>query len=233
MLVCNIKFIGRIETRILTEVYKYGVRKTFWRIVKRRSTEEFDGLPYVCTLLQACMWIYYGLTKPGGILIATVNIVGTVLEVIYVTLFLIYASPSKRANIAMWVGFLDVGFLGAAVLVTQFAVHGDLRIDVIGFICAALCIVMYGSPLAIMGTVIRTKSVEYMPFLLSFILFINAAIWTFYSVITKDVFLAVPNGVGFLLGVAQLILYVIYMNPKRERGGTEGIEEGKQPLLIQ
>lgn len=40
-------------------------------------------------------------------------------------------------------------------------------------------------------TVVVTKSVEYMPFLLSFILFINGAVWTVYAVLTKDLFIGV------------------------------------------
>jgi len=44
-----------------------------------------------------------------------------------------------------------VGFLGAAILITRFVLHGDtVRIDVIGFLCAGLNIVMYSSPLAAM-----------------------------------------------------------------------------------
>lgn len=75
-------------------------RPTFYRIVKRGSTEEFSGLPYVCTLLQTSLWVYYGFTKPGAVLVATVNIVGTAMEIIFVALFLIYASsPRKRVSL--------------------------------------------------------------------------------------------------------------------------------------
>lgn len=73
-------------------------RLTFWRIVKKGSTEEFSGLPYVCTLQQAAMWVYYGITKPGATLVATGNSVGVVMESIYVTLFLIYAPPRVRVS---------------------------------------------------------------------------------------------------------------------------------------
>lgn len=67
---------------------------TFWRIVKNRSTQEFESLPYVCTLLNSSLWTYYGIIKPGEILVATVNGFGAVAEVVYVALFLIYA-PTK------------------------------------------------------------------------------------------------------------------------------------------
>lgn len=40
-------------------------------------------------------------------------------------------------------------------------------------------------------TVVMTKSVEYMPFLLSFMLFINGGVWTVYAVLTSDWFIGV------------------------------------------
>ena len=72
--------------------------KTFWKIVRNGSTEDFESAPYVVTLLSSSLWVYYGITKPDGFLVATVNGVGIILEAIYVTLFLIYATPSLRVR---------------------------------------------------------------------------------------------------------------------------------------
>lgn len=199
--------------------------------MKKRSTEDFDGLPYVCTFLQASLWFYYAITKTGAIVVAFICAVGSVLKLIYVTLFLIYAPSRKKAKTAMWVGLLDVGFLGAILLITHFAMHGDLRLSIIGSTCAVISIIMYGSPLANMRTVLTTESVEYMPFLLSFVLFLNGAVWTCYAVLAQDLFIGVPNGIGLALGLTQLILYAIYMKPRGGKGGIEEMEEGKQPLI--
>ncbi|GMP40140.1 hypothetical protein CsSME_00010701 [Camellia sinensis var. sinensis] len=190
---------------------------TFLRIVKHRSTEEFESFPYICTLLSSSLWTYYGITKPGSYLVATVNSFGVVVEVIYVSLFLLYAPPRMKAKTATLAGILNVGFPVAAILVTYLGMQGDLRIDVIGFMCAGLNIVMYASPLAAMKTVVMSKSVEYMPFFLSFFSFFNGGIWTFYSVLVQDWFLGVPNAIGSLLGATQLVLYAIYRrsNPSK------------------
>ena len=48
------------------------------------------------------------------------------------------------------VALLDVGFLAGVILITHFLLHGDTKIDVIGFLCAGLNIAMYASPLAAM-----------------------------------------------------------------------------------
>ena len=73
-------------------------RKTFWRIVKNKSTQEFKSLPYICTLLSTSLWTYYGLVKPGGLFIATVNGAGAVLEAVYVILFIIYAHKQLKVS---------------------------------------------------------------------------------------------------------------------------------------
>ncbi|KAL4636883.1 hypothetical protein ACB092_03G040300 [Castanea dentata] len=162
---------------------------TFQRIVKHRSTEEFESFPYICTLLASALWTYYGVTKPGSLLVATINGFGVVVEIVYVTLYLVFSPPGARAKTGTLVALLDVGFLAGVILLTHFLLHGDTKIDVIGFLCAGLNIVMYASPLAAMKTVVTTKSVEYMPFLLSFFSFLNGGIWTFYAVLVKDFFL--------------------------------------------
>ncbi|TYH82582.1 hypothetical protein ES332_D02G071700v1 [Gossypium tomentosum] len=100
--------------------------------------------------------------------------------------------------------------------------------------CSGLNIIMYGSPLAAMKTVVRTKSVEYMPFFLSFFLFLNGGIWAFYALLMHDYFLGVPNGIGCLLGTAQLLLYAIYKNAKPSNNTSlQGLMEQKEPLVSQ
>ncbi|CAL5415497.1 unnamed protein product [Camellia sinensis] len=219
-------FVGVIGNIVSVLVFLSPIG-TFWRVIKHRSTEEFESLPYICTLLNSSLWTYYGITKPGEILVATVNGFGIVVEAVYVTLFLIYAPKGMRAKTAILVGILDVGLLAVAIAVTQLAMNRDVRIDAIGFMGAALNIIMYASPLAAMKTVVTTKSVEYMPFFLSFTLFFNGGIWAFYAVLVHDLFLGVPNGTGFILGIAQLVLYAIYRNAKPTRNTTfDVLEEG-------
>lgn len=74
-------------------------RKTFWRIMKKKSTEDFKSLPYICTLLSTSLWTYYGLIKSGGLLISTINGAGAVLEAAYIILFIIYAHKGLRVSI--------------------------------------------------------------------------------------------------------------------------------------
>ena len=73
-------------------------RKTFYRIVKHRSTENFEGLPYVCALLGLSLWSYYAVSKTGEFLLATSNGIGAIIFLVYVVLFLVYAPPEIRVS---------------------------------------------------------------------------------------------------------------------------------------
>ncbi|PPR88892.1 hypothetical protein GOBAR_AA31794 [Gossypium barbadense] len=153
-----------------------------------------------------------------AILVATINGFGAVLELVYVTIFLIFAPSRTRAITATLFGVLDVVFPIGAVLVTQIFCNREMQIDVSGFLSLLFSVATYGSPLSIMKTVVRTKSVEYMPFLLSFILFINGLTWTVYALLTNDWF----------IGVSCLYLYAIYWKPKQSKTTSDHVDDGWQ-----
>ncbi|KAL9378935.1 hypothetical protein Peur_027417 [Populus x canadensis] len=219
---------------ITTGLVYLSPAKTFWRIARNRSTEEFESIPYICKLLNAYQWVYYGIIKPNSVLVATINGFGAVVELVFIVIFLMFASTQKiRLRTAILFGVLDLVFPAVSFLLMQLMLHGQLRIDISGIFCVVFSMITYGSPLSAMKTVVATKSVEFMPFLLSFFLFINGGVWTVYAFLTGDYFIGIPNGTGFLLGTAQLILYVTYMKPKSSEKISDNLEDGSkhEPLI--
>jgi uncharacterized protein with PQ loop repeat len=39
----------------------YMCRPTFWRIIKNKDVEEFKSDPYLATLLNCMLWVFYGI----------------------------------------------------------------------------------------------------------------------------------------------------------------------------
>ncbi|CAL5380636.1 unnamed protein product [Camellia sinensis] len=224
----SLSFIIGIIGNIISILVFASPIGTFKGVVKKKSTENYKALPYITTLLSTSLWTFYGILKPGGLLILTVNGAGAVLQFIYVTLFLIYAPRDIKVKSMKLVAILDVGFLGVVIAVTMLTVHGSLRLTFVGILCAALTIGMYAAPLAVMRTVIKTTSVEYMPFFLSFFLFLNAGVWSVYALLVKDIFIGVPNAIGFILGSAQLILYLVYKNKSSSAKSKDEMEEEEE-----
>ncbi|TQD81739.1 hypothetical protein C1H46_032675 [Malus baccata] len=185
---------------------------TFWKIIKKKDTEEFKPDPYMATVLNCLFWIFYGMpfVHPDSTLVVTINAVGLALEVIYLTIFVVYASPKGRKKVGLWLAG-EVIFFAAVVLITLLCVHGTKnRSMVVGIICDIFNIIMYSSPLTIMAKVIKTKSVEYMPFYLSLTNFLNGLIWTAYALIKFDIYILISNSLGALSGLVQLVLYAWY-----------------------
>ncbi|KAG2256113.1 hypothetical protein Bca52824_075407 [Brassica carinata] len=96
-------YIGVIGNVISVLVFLSPV-ETFWKIVKRKSTEEYKSLPYICTLLGSSPWTYYGIVTPGEYLVSTVNGFGALVEIIYVSLFVLYAP--RHLKVPNGVGFV-------------------------------------------------------------------------------------------------------------------------------
>eukprot|EP01018_Ginkgo_biloba_P032840 Gb_38809 [translate_table: standard] len=185
---------------------------TFWSIFKQKSTQEFSGLPYVCTLFNCAMWMLYGspYVKPNSVLILTINGTGFVLELFYLMSYLTFASKKKKVIILRLTLAMSLVF-ATVVVITLLAVHTYASRQILaGSLCVILSIAMYASPLSVIRLVMGTKSVEYMPFLLSLFNLINALVWSAYSVATHDIFVAIPNGVGCLCGMVQLVVYCTY-----------------------
>ncbi|VFQ84543.1 unnamed protein product [Cuscuta campestris] len=70
--------------------------EVFWRIVRKRSTEEFESIPYMATLLCSCLWCYYGLTKPGELKVFAINAIGVLTQSFYLLIFIIFAPPKLK-----------------------------------------------------------------------------------------------------------------------------------------
>ncbi len=70
-------------------------RPTFWDIIQKRDVQRYSAIPYVCTLLNCMLWVVYGLPDVSlQILVVTINLSGCLIELIYISIYLVYA-PKK------------------------------------------------------------------------------------------------------------------------------------------
>nr|WGU30682.1 bidirectional sugar transporter SWEET11 [Allium sativum] len=199
---------------------------TFRRILRKKSTEGFQSFPYVVALFSAMMLIYYAIIKTNTYLLITINAVGVIIETTYITIFLIYAPKKARMNTVKWILILVVGLFSAIVLVSLIFFKGPDRVKIVGWFNMTFSVSVFAAPLSIIRLVIRTKSVEFMPFFLSFFLTLSAIAWFFYGLLTHDIYVATPNILGFTFGVLQMVLYIVYKDFKNINNKDI---EGKMP----
>ncbi|THG15023.1 hypothetical protein TEA_013929 [Camellia sinensis var. sinensis] len=139
-----------------------------------------------------------------------------------------HISDPRRSDSAIYLSMF--GLLLAVFGLFAIVVAGSLHISdlsarriCIGFLSGAALISMFASPLLIIKLVIRTRSVEFMPFYLSLSTFLMSTAFFLYGIFNFDPFIYVPNGIGAILGIVQLALFFYYKN-------TSG-EASREPLL--
>ncbi|KAK4804975.1 hypothetical protein SAY86_004792 [Trapa natans] len=199
---------------------------TFYHIYKRRSARGFQSIPYAVSLMSATILLYYGSLKKDMLLIS-INSFGCFISMAYVGAYLAYATRNGRwLTVKLVLGLNVLGF-GAIFLSTTLVGHKlspKTQIEALGWICMVFSICVFAAPLGIMRKVIRTRNVEYMPFSLSAFLTVGAVVWFCYGFFRRDFFIAVPNILGFLLGMIQMGLYFFYRNSRASVYRDAGLE---------
>ncbi|KAM7471319.1 hypothetical protein LguiA_009502 [Lonicera macranthoides] len=74
---------------------------TFVKIIKAKSVQAYKPDPYVVTVINCAMWVFYGMpfVHPDSLLVVTINGAGFFIELVYVTIFVVYSSWGKRRRV--------------------------------------------------------------------------------------------------------------------------------------
>ncbi|TYJ06999.1 hypothetical protein E1A91_A12G273200v1 [Gossypium mustelinum] len=194
---------------------------TFTRVIRKRSTEEFSCIPYIVALSNCLLYTWYGLPvvsyKWENFPVITINGLGIILELSFIFIYLWFAPTRGKIKAGTITTMVMVIFTVTAII-SAFVFHDHHHRKVfVGTIGLVASVAMYAAPLVVVKQVIMTKSVEFMPFYLSFFSFLASVLWLAYGLLSHDLLLASPNLVGLPLGILQLGLYCKY----RKRGIIE------------
>ncbi|CAN8269330.1 unnamed protein product [Cochlearia groenlandica] len=199
---------------------------TFRRIMRNKSTEQFSGLPYIYALLNCLICLWYGtpFISQSNVMLMTVNSLGATFQLFYIILFILHTDKKNKMRmlVLLLVVFVVVGLIVSASLQIPNSIT---RWYFVGFLSCGSLVSMFASPLFVINLVIRTKSVEFMPFYLSLSTFLMSASFLIYGLLNSDAFVYTPNGIGTVLGVVQLCLYCYYQRSSLS-------EETKEPFIV-
>ncbi|EEF48987.1 bidirectional sugar transporter SWEET3 [Ricinus communis] len=187
---------------------------TFARVIRKRSIEEFSCVPYIVTLGNCLLYTWYGLPVVScrweNLPLVTINGLGIFFEISFILVYFRFAETRGKIKVAITI-IPVILYFAATAAISSFAFHDHHHRKLFtGSVGLLASVGMYGSPLVVMKQVITTKSVEFMPFYLSFFSFLASSLWLTYGLLSHDLFIASPNFLGVPFGIIQLVLYFIY-----------------------
>ncbi|KAL4386302.1 hypothetical protein GQ457_09G024370 [Hibiscus cannabinus] len=201
---------------------------TYFHITEKKAVEEFQSYPYLSGIMRCLIWVLYADKLVGATNSMGFNMLFLMLLCVYVP----HEGYRKKRLRVYYILFSEVVLLAIVIVVAVLCFH-DRRALFVRVVGGVFDVVMYASPLAIWKTVVSTRSVEYMPFWLSFAVLSNCMYWTVYAIVQFDILilvrkikgyfetndhyycnneghLQVPNGLGVMFGVIQLGLYAYF-----------------------
>jgi solute carrier family 50 protein (sugar transporter) len=179
--------------------------------LKADDIGELNPLPLAIMSVVSVAWLAYGLSvrDPN---VALSNIFGCFGSIGYV-LGLLPLLQKKKGLLRMTQSVVLAGASASLTLWTVLGLSGASAAKMsssLGLFACALTIVLFGSPLSSIKTVLSTRDSSSILGPLTIAQVINTALWTTYGLAVKDWFVGVPNGVGLVLGFAQLGLKILF-----------------------
>ena len=146
---------------------------TMLQVRNHGSVEAFSFFPYIAGCISTLLWIVYATVTPCKLEPLVTNIGGFGLMMSYAVFFVAHAGQRQRTMLQQaGAGLVLVGaiLLGGLVLAPRLSFTPpetdppqSKQTFIIGLFTDAFAVVLFASPLSVLGQVVRTQSVEYMP----------------------------------------------------------------------
>lgn len=212
------------------------------RIRRDQCVGRLPMLPYTAMTFCGIIWFVYGVLQEI-MSVVIINTVQTVLGAYYFWVFWRFCPGT--ADWLPWTLKAHLRALLAAPLLCLAAVAASPRRAplVLGLAGNLAAVVMFAGPLAAVGTVIREQSTRTLPLGFTCAVAVNGGLWALYSAaLLGDYMIFVPNFIGFLLGLAQLSLFLRYgvhgggdakAGPAAKSGDGEAGDEDTKVLVAE
>jgi len=174
-----------------------------------RAKQSVEGRPYLpfLSMCASCfIWTAYGFILEDPT-VALTNLVGFLLSCYYNWVYFNVSKHAEREQLSTHGGMVAAAAVGSVILIIVFSSNPNMHLGLLGSFSS---IVMFGSPLMQIVTVLRTRSTRTMSFPLSAMSCLVTLSWTIYGHHLENNFIFYPNGLGFIFACAQLSLFVLY-----------------------
>jgi solute carrier family 50 protein (sugar transporter) len=206
---------GWVGTGISTFFYIAPI-VPFIKLIKGEITyKESPGILLICSFMNCILWGDYGLLL-DRFLIYFANGIGGTITLIWIVIFIIHYVEKRFAMALLYNLILTIAIVGIALLFFFIVPY-----QVTGKIAMVFNVLMYASPGEKMITVFRTGNYKLIPIWSTLGGIACSGCWMIYGIYLVDWNQIIPNGLGVLFSIFQVIVFLFY----KLKNGNEVKEE--------
>ncbi|KAL7442401.1 hypothetical protein ACHAXH_005198, partial [Discostella pseudostelligera] len=176
---------------------------------KDGSLGDLNPFPLAVMSVSSICWMVYGLSIRDPFVTLS-NVPGSIATIWYITAVLPLLKGSQLQTIQSTIVFLA----GLTInLWTYLSLTNKPMAQVrsmLGLFASALFVVLSGSPLSTIKTVLSTRNSGSILAQLTMAQVTNTALWSVYGLAIRDKFVYGPNLTGLFFGIAQLVLKLAF-----------------------
>ena len=177
----------------------------FLKLIKGEiSCKESPGILLICSFMNCILWGDYGLLL-DRFLIYFANGIGGTITLIWIVIFIIHYVEKRFAMALLYNLILTISIVGIALLFFFIVPY-----QVTGKIAMVFNVLMYASPGEKMITVFRTGNYKLIPIWSTLGGTACSACWMIYGIYLVDWNQIIPNGLGVLFSIFQVIVFLFY-----------------------
>ena len=173
--------------------------------------QDAPGILLICNMLNCILWIDYGLMDNSFQLYLTCAI-GGFITLIWITIYLIFLSK-KNVIFCVLYNMLSI----SAVCIISYIFYFICDNKITGYVALVFNILMLAAPGEKIYTVFTTGKYELIPIFSTIGTRLCAGSWFMFGVYKGDLNLIIPNALGLIFGVFQLVVYLIFYRKYKEK----------------
>lgn len=197
---------------------------------KEIEVKDIPGILLLCTLISCVLWTEYGI-QIEKIHMWLCNGLGGSITIIWLMIYWVYFSNLEIIPSIVY-NLLFLNMVGELFYICYF--YAGLKYnDIVGYVSMVFNVLMFAAPGEKIFQVLKTNNLNILPIYSSICGTLCSSFWGVYGLAISDLKIIIPNGLGMLFSIMQIIVWIIvYKRRKNQPTLIEPISEEKDLYAI-
>ena len=182
----------------------------FYKLIRGQiKLKDSPGVLLIFSVLNCILWFNYGLLLDRAQMYVT-NGLGSAITLIFITIFIVFFTKTK-----IYLAPLILLGLTALMIGISYLSYFIIYYKYVGYSANVFNVCMYAATGEKIYRVFKTKNYNLMPIYSIVGAFLSASSWLIYGTFDFEINVIIPNGLGVLFAIIQLVVYFHFYCQKK------------------